>query len=153
MTPEEIRAEVAARPELQSFLGASAGDSNIAGLAAALSLNRTKIVSHFASERGVLDRYPGGQVEADALLTKLENFGNSQHPLAGVVRRAMKFLGTPEGIDLGSNGVQTMLAALTPALLTTQERDGLRAMATVPVTITPSEVQSALFDDMGALRA
>ena len=153
MTPAEIRAEVAASPALQAFLGATAGDSNIEGLAAALSSGRTKIVSHFASERGVLDRYPGGPVAADALLTKLENFGNGQHPLAGVVRRAVKFLGTPEGIDLGSNGVQTMLNALTPALLTEVERDGLRSMAAVPVTLSPSEVQSALFDDMGVRRA
>lgn len=149
MSPEEIRAAVAAAPALQAFLGATAGDSDIAGLAAALSLNRTKVVSHFASERGILDRYPLGPVAADALMGKLEAFATTQHPLAGVVRRAVKFLGTPEGIDLGSNGVQTMLSALTPDVLTTVERDGLRSMATVPVALTPSEVQAALFDDLG----
>lgn len=149
MTPAEIRAAVAADPALQALMGATAGQSDIAGIAAALSVGRTKIVSHFASERGILDRFPGGVVAADALLTKLEGFAQSQHALAGVVRRAVKFLGTPEGIDLGSAGVQTMLAALTPAVLTEVERDGLRSMATVPVVLTPHEVQDALFDDLG----
>lgn len=152
MSPSEIRAAVAGSPQLQAFLGANAGQSDIAGLTAALNTGRTKVVSHFASERGILDRYPGGPVAADALMSKLEAFAATQHPLAGVVRRAVKFLGTPEGIDLGSNGVQTMLAALTPAVLTETERDGLRAMATVPVALTPNDVQAALFDDLGAPR-
>ena len=91
---------------------------------------RSRVVSHFASERGILDRYPGGPTEADVLLVKLEGFAVSAHPMAGIVKRALKFLGTPEGIDLGSNAVQGMLSALTPALLTVEERDGLRAMAT-----------------------
>jgi len=92
--------------------------------------DRSHVVSHFASERGILDRYPGGPAAADALLVKLEQFAASANPMAGIVKRALKFLGTPEGIDLGSNGVQSMLTALTPSLLTTAERDGLRSMAT-----------------------
>ena len=149
MTPEQIRAAVAADPALRALIGPSAGQTDVAALVAALSANRTRIVSHFASERGILDRFPGGPVAADALMSKLEAFSATQHPLAGVVRRAVKFLGTPEGIDLGSNGVQTMLGALTPAVLTEVERDGLRSMATVPVVLTPQEVQAALFDDYG----
>lgn len=93
--------------------------------------NRTRTISHFASERGVLDRYPGGPAAADALLVKLETFAASAHPLAGIVKRALKFLAQAEGLDLGSAGVQTMLAALTPGVLTVEERDGLRSMATV----------------------
>lgn len=150
MTPEEIRAVVLADPALQALIGPSASETDVAALTAALAANRTKVVSHFASERGILDRYPGGPIAADALMDKLEDFATSGHALAGVVRRAVKFLGTPEGIDLGSNGVQTMLAALTPAVLTEEERDGLRSMATVPVVLSPQQVQAALFDDFGA---
>jgi hypothetical protein len=150
MNPEEIRAAITASPELLAMVGANAAETDVAALTAAFNQGRTRIVSHFASERGILDRYPGGPIEADALLTKLETFAVSAHPLASVVRRATKFLGTPEGIDLGSGGVQAMLAQLTPALLTTAERDGLRAMASVPVMLSPQELQAALFDDFGA---
>lgn len=93
--------------------------------------DRSRIVSHFVSERGVLDRHAGGPVAGDALLAKLEAFAQSAQPLAGIVRRALKFLAQPDGIDLGSAGVQGMLDALTDGgVLTTAERDGLRAMAT-----------------------
>ena len=107
---------------------------NLANLASVEALinapNKSRLVSHFASERGILDRYPGGPVEADALLTKLEAFAGTAHHSASIVKRALKFLAQPEGIDLGATGTQAMLSALTPAVLTTAERDGLRAMAT-----------------------
>lgn len=149
MTPAEIRAAVAASPELLALRTTQAATADLAAIAAALSVG-TRLVSHFASERGILDRYPGGPAAADALLVKLEGFAASAHPLAGIVKRALKFLGTPEGIDLGSFGVQTILAALTPGVLSVQERDGLIAMASEPVVVTPAEVQAALFNDDGS---
>lgn len=95
--------------------------------------NRSRLVSHFASERGILDRYPGGPLAADALLLKLEAFAQTGHALASIVRRALKFLGQPEGIDLGSGGVQSMLDALAGGgVISADERGGLRAMATLP---------------------
>jgi hypothetical protein len=152
MPPEQIRAAIQASPALLALVGPNAAETDVAALTAAFNVNRTRLVSHFASERGILDRYPGGPIEADALMTKLEVFAATAHPLASVVKRALKFLGTPEGIDLGSNGVQGMLSALTPAVLTITERDGLRAMASVPVVVTPQELQAAIFDDFGAPR-
>lgn len=152
MTPAEIRAAVQASPALLALVGANAAQTDVAALTAAFNLNRTRLVSHFASERGILDRYPGGPIQADALMSKLELFATTAHPLANVVKRALKFLGTPEGIDLGSGTVQGMLTALTPDVLTVAERDGLRAMASAPVAVSPQELQTALFDDFGARR-
>ena len=117
-------------------------DDMIAGL---LSVGRTQLVSHFASERGILDRYPGGPVQADALLTKIEAFALSAHPLASIVKRAVKFLGQPEGLDLGSPGVQLMLSQLAAGgAITADERAGLIAMATQADPITTNHVSDAL---------
>lgn len=95
--------------------------------------NRTRLVSHFASERGILDRHPSGPLAADALLAKLEAFAQTAHPMAGIVKRALKFLAQPEGIDLGAGGTQQMLGALAQGgAITATELAGLRAMATQP---------------------
>lgn len=116
-------------------------DDLIAGL---LSVDRVRLVSHFASERGLLARFPGGPVAADALLAKLEAFGATGHPLARLVRRMLKFLGQPEGIDLGDPATQAMVGQLTPSVLSETDRDGLRAMATQPDPIRVSQVSDAL---------
>lgn len=140
MTPDAIRAAVAASPELQAL--AAAGDH--VAIAAALSAGRTRLVSHFASERGILARFPGGPAAADALLAKLEDFAQTAHPSARTVRRVLKFLGQPEGIDLGDPATQAMVGQLTPAVLSEAERDGLRAMATAPDPVHHSAVSAAL---------
>ena len=124
-------------------------DDLIAGL---LSVGRAKLMSHFASERGVLDRYPGGPVQADALLTKIEAVALSAHPLASIVKRAVKFLGQPEGLDLGSHGVQLMLGQLAAGgAITADERAGLIAMATQADPITTNHVSDALNRAQGLL--
>jgi hypothetical protein len=123
-------------------------------IAALLSTGRTRLVSHFASERGILDRYqgPGGPIGADALLSKIEGFALSAHPLAGIVKRAVKFLGQPEGIDLGSQGVQGILQLLTQGgVITAEERAALVAMATQPDPITTNQVSDALNKAQGLM--
>lgn len=123
----------------------SADNRQDAAIAAVLSVGRTKLASHFASERGVLERYPGGPVEADALLTKLEAFAATAHPMASIVKRALKFLAQAEGLDLGSPATQGLIAQLQAGgVITTAERDGLAAMATRPDPITPAAVEAAL---------
>lgn len=144
MTPQQIRDAIEADPALQAL--AAAG--NTQAIADALSAGRTKVVSHFASERGILERFPLGPIAGDALLTKLDTFAATAHPMASIVKRAMKFLGQPEGLDLGSPATQGLLDQLAlGGVMTAEERAGLRAMATVADPVTHTEVGAAL---MGA---
>lgn len=141
MTPQEIRSAIDASPELQALAAAR----NDAAIAQALSIGRTALVSHFASERGVLERFAGGPVAADAMLTKLEAFAASAHPLASIVQRALKFLAQTEGLDIGSPTTQALIAQLAAAgVITTAERDGLAAMATRPDPVPVGAVSAAL---------
>lgn len=141
MTPQEIRTAIEADPALQAL--AAAG--NTQAIADALSAGRTKVVSHFASERGILERFPLGPIAGDALLTKLDAFAATAHPMASIVKRAMKFLGQPEGLDLGSPATQGLLDQLAlGGVMTAEERAGLRAMATVADPVTHTDVGAAL---------
>lgn len=142
MTPEQIRDAIAASAELQALQAAG----NVDAIARALSAGRTKIGSHFASERGILERFPAGPLPADALLTKLEVFAASGHPMASIVKRALKFLGQPEGLDVGSPATQGLLVALQAGgVITQDELDGLRAMATVEDPIAREQVTEAIY--------
>ena len=141
MTPQEIQAAVSADPALQALV--AAGD--FAAVAAALSLGRTKVASHFASERGILERYPHGPIAADELLAALEAFADTAHPMARIVGRALKFLAQPEGLDIGSPATQGLLDQLMAGGVISQaQRDGLRAMATVADVVTWPQVQAAM---------
>lgn len=141
MTAQEIRDAIAASPELQAL--AAAG--NHAAIADALSVGRTRIASHFASERGILERYPHGPVAADALIAKLEVFAAAGQPLSRLVGRALKFLAQPEGLDLGSPATQGMLTQLAlGGVIDEQERAGLAAMATATDPVHHSAVSAAI---------
>jgi hypothetical protein len=145
MTPEQIRAAIQARPDL-------AGVTDTVALAEALSVGRTRVQSRMISERGILDQYPGGPVQADALLTILENFASSPVPLASIVSRALRFLRQPDGIDLGAPATQVMLDALAQAqVITAQQREHLRAMVTVPDPVDEMAVRRAIRADDGTL--
>lgn len=141
MTPQQIRDAIEADPALQAL--AAAGNSQ--GIADALSVGRTKVVSHFASERGVLERFPLGPIAGDALLTKLDAFAATAHPMASIVKRAMKFLGQPEGLDLGSPATQGLLDQLAlGGVMTAEERAGLKTMATAPDPVPHEAVTAAI---------
>jgi hypothetical protein len=141
MTPQQIRDAVAASASLQAL----AVNRNDTAIAEALSAGRTKVASRFTSARGVLERYPLGPVAADAVLSKLEAFSNAGHPLSSIVKRAVTFLNQPDGIDLGSGATLAMLNALTAGgVLTTQEHDGLVAIATVANPVPVLDVSNAL---------
>ena len=95
----------------------------------------TMIKPLMMSERGVLAQYPDGPVAADAVLTKLDTFAQTQHALASVVRRALRFLGTDGGIDMGSPATQSMLDAVQQAgVLTASETQKLKALALQPAS-------------------
>lgn len=142
MTHDDIRAAIAADPALQAL--AQAG--NTQAIADALSVGRTRVQSpHIVSERGILDRYAGGPVAADTVLTKLETFAASQHPMAGVVRRALRFLGTEAGLDIGAATTRMLLDQLAAGgAITADEAGHLKALALVPDPVTHTDVGAAL---------
>lgn len=143
MTPQEIRDAIAASAELQAL----AAEGNVQAIAVALSVGRTKVVSHFASERGILERFPLGPIAGDELLAALETFAGTAHPMARIVGRALKFLSQPEGLDIGSSATQGLLDQLMSGGVITQvQRDGLRQMATVPDPIVREQVTEAIYD-------
>lgn len=118
---------------------------SVGAIAALLSVGRTRVASHFASERGILERFPLGPIAGDALLTKLDAFSATAHPMASIVRRALKFLGQPEGLDIGSAATQGMLDQLAlGGVMTAEERAGLKAMATAPHPVAVADVETAL---------
>lgn len=129
----------------QAAIGPLLASGNVGAIAEILSVGRTHAVSHFASERGILERYPGGPIEADALLAKLEGFAQTAHPMARIVGRALKFLAQPEGLDVGSPATRGLLDQLAAGgVITAAERDGLVAMATRPDPIHFTAVAQAL---------
>ena len=141
MTSQEILNAIANDPALVQ-LQFVRNDAEIARL---LSVGRTKVMSHFASERGILERFPAGPLAADALLTKLENFAAAGQPMSSIVHRALKFLAQPEGLDIGASTTQGLIAGLAAGgVITTGERDGLIAMATKPDPITADQVSKAI---------
>ncbi len=141
MNSQEILAAITADPTLAS-LALSRNDAEIARL---LSVGRTKVSSHFASERGILERFPLGPIAADALLTKLETFAAAGQAMSSIVNRAMKFLAQPEGLDIGATTTQGLLDGLEAGgVITAAERNGLRTMATKADPITSEQVSAAL---------
>lgn len=141
MTPQEIRDAIAGSAELQGYQAAG----RVNAIAALLGVGRVKIASHFASERGILERFPAGPIAADALLQKLEAFSASGHAMASIVKRALKFLAQAEGLDIGSPATLGLIDALMAGGVITQaERDGLRAMATVPDPLTDAQIEQAI---------
>lgn len=113
-------------------------------IAAALSVGRTKVASRLISERGILAEF-GDPVAADAMLTKLETFAASAHPLASVVKRALKFLAMPDGIDIGLPTTRALLDQLALAgVITTAEAETVKGLAVVPDPVSTQDVTKAL---------
>ena len=92
--------------------------------------DRVRTVSTMISERGVLEKYPDGPLAGDAVLAKLEAFSVSGHPLASIVKRALKFLSNPEGLDVGSAATQMLITQLgAGGVITVDEAAKLKALA------------------------
>lgn len=90
--------------------------------------------SRWISELGIMELYPDGPVAADALLAKLETFAATQHALAGVVRRVLRFL-QGNGFDIGSATSHNMLSVLAQAsVVSADEATKLKALANKPAS-------------------
>ena len=115
-------------------------------VAALLSQGRTRYVTTRVSEAGLLERWPTGPVEADAFLAKLEVFAQSGHALAGVVRRALKFLGTPDGLDIGAAATHAMLLQQLAAggVISSDEAAHAQALSQQAAPVALADVSRAL---------
>lgn len=106
-------------------------------------------LSHLISERGILNNYAGGALAADAVLTKLEVFSNTSHPLASITKRALKFLSTSEGLDIGAAKTQEMIDSFVfyteSTGITLEEAQQLKALAPVRLNlVTWEQCQAAM---------
>lgn len=116
-------------------------------VAAKVNADRTPITTALmVSEKGIMKAYDGGPLAADAVLSKLEAFALTAHPLASITKRALKFLAQPEGLDIGDPSTQAMIDGLvTVAAITADEGTKLKALApTVPNTVTWEQCQTAM---------
>jgi hypothetical protein len=121
---------------------ARAGDQAIADI---LSAGRVKVVPRMVSERGILNDYPGGPIEADAVLSNLETYAGAGQALSSVVNRAIRFLRDPDGIDIGAASTRAMLDALAGGgVITAAECAGLKSLAEQPEIITHADVSRAV---------
>jgi hypothetical protein len=154
MSPNEIRAAIAASPALQAMQ--AAGDH--AGIAAALSVGRTRRDGGTKfSSLGIAERYASlnglpGPLAAELCLQKLEGFATaasaSTDPatklLGQATRRQMGHL-AGGGMAVGSVAVGQMLAVIVQAgALTQAEATALQDVANVPDPIPHEAVTAAI---------
>lgn len=120
-------------------------EGNYHVIAAKVSLNRKMIMERRVSEIEVLNEYPDGPVAADAVIVKLETYGAGSGTYSGVVRRAFKSFGTPEGINFGAPHVQQILTQLAAEnVLTVDESTKLKNMALMDAPVSWEQCQAAL---------
>jgi uncharacterized protein YbaP (TraB family) len=150
MTPEQIRAAIAARPEL-------AGVTDSQALADALSAGRTKVVPKMVSARGLAEHL--GAIPAEIVLMKLEGARDAmlasadqqQKVLGSLLRRQLAFLNT-DGLDFGSAALRSMLDQFGAlGVLTAAEVTALKAIALEPDPLSELAVRSAIWADDGTL--
>ena len=114
-------------------------------IAAMLSTGRTKYVTTRKVAIGVVGAYPGGPLEADILLDKLEAYALAQSTLSRLVGRAMAALAAEPGLDLGDPSTHAMLGALAQAgVITADEAAALKSIASVADQISTQQVSDAL---------
>ena len=161
MTPQQIRAAIAASPELQALAAAR----NDAAIAEALSAGRTRLRSHIITERGV--RQYLSIVDGAAFLKLLRDVNQATTAPAWLTA-VLNALGVPseqqwayfdtlqcgwawlraEGIDLGASQVQSMLdliAAGNNSLASACA--SLKALGTEPDPVHVNDVSAVLNAD------
>lgn len=151
MTAAEIRAAISAAPAIAALL------PDTAAVAAALSVGRTRLVERNITERRIIAEL--GPVDGDAFLTALESFVAAtlppQHPLAayqGGIRRAVTWLKSPVGLDVGNAHSQQMLDAMAAAgIVTAASAATVKALGREPAPVSEFDVRRAVFADDGTL--
>lgn len=116
-----------------------------------LSAGRTEVYNRMTSSRGVAELYAGGPVAAEVVLMKLEGASTAmlasavpqEKVLGSLLKRQLGFL-AGEGLDFGSAALRAVLDSFVPSILTQEEVDALKAIATRPATISVDAVSKAL---------
>ena len=125
---------------------------NDAAIAEALSVGRTKVVSNFFKARGIAAAYPGGPLESEVIMIKLETAATSmlastdpaQNVLGSLLNRQLGFL-KGEGLDFGDPTLRGMLDQFeVEGVLTSQEVTNLKSLALAPDPIHVNDVSIAL---------
>ncbi|MCO4101732.1 MAG: hypothetical protein HEQ38_20535 [Gemmatimonas sp.] len=150
MTADEIRAAITSDPAILALM------PDTVAIAAALSAGRTRLVERLITERRILSTL--GVVDGAAFLSALEAFAAAtlpeQHPLAlyhAGIARAVGWLKTDDGIDIGDATSQAMLDALAAAGVVTVESAAIvKALARVPAPLSELDVRRAVFADDGS---
>lgn len=160
MTPEQIRAAIAASEDLRALVPDSGA------IAAALSVGRSvRNTATKYTSLGIAERYPSlgglpGPLAAELCLQKLEGFAAaamaSTAPatklLGAATARQMGHL-AGAGMAVGSPAVGDMLAVIVQAgALTQAEADALQDVAREPAPITEYAVRVAIYADDGSLK-
>lgn len=120
-------------------------------IAALLSVGRTEVYNRMTSARGLAELYPGGPAGAEVVLMKLEGAAaalkaSTDQALkvqGSLIARQLGFLNT-DGLDFGSTALRSMLDQFVPSILTPEEVEGLKAVATRPAPISIDAVSRAL---------
>ena len=141
---QEIDAKAASDPAFAAMLAIR--DDN--GMAASLSVDRTKLVEYMMTERGVMSTL--GIVDGEVALKALEDFAAStptDPALAAVhpgIRRMLAWLKTT-GINIGDPLARSMLDLMESSdILTQASVDALKELAVAPDPVSADQVSEAL---------
>lgn len=151
MTAAEIRAAIEAAPQISALM------PDTAAIAAGLSEGRTRLAERMVTERRILSAL--GVIAGAAFLDALDTFADAalppEHPLAAYhsgIRRAIGWLKTDDGIDIGDAASQAMLTILAQAgIVDATSAEAVKALALVPDPISEFDVRRAVFADDGTL--
>ena len=154
MTADEIRAAIAADPALQALV------PDTQAIADALSAGRTKVVSRMTSARGMASLLPGGPLQAEMILLKLEAARDAllastdpgEKLMGSMLRRQLDFL-SRDGLDFGDAALREMINQLgAQSVLTAEEVTAIKTIGVVPAPVDEYAVRVAIYNDDGSLR-
>jgi len=129
MTPSEIRAAIAASPELTAL--AAAGSTQ--AIADALSVGRTKLVATEVGAGTILEVL--GMATGNALLDLIDTVADFRHVRPLVQQGRLR---------LDSALVIATMQSLVGTVLTQAQADALKARATAPDPVTHQQVSAAI---------
>lgn len=137
MTPNEIRAAIAADPALQALV------PDTVALAAALSARATRFAPTLIGVGRVMDCL--GPVEGAAVLDALDALRATVSP----VKWAWLLLERGE-LDVGLASVRMQIDALTPSVFSVEQAAKLKALAP-SVPVDEFSIRCAIYNDDGSL--
>lgn len=148
ITPTQLKAEIEQRVGQDPDFAAMYNNRNDSGMAASLSVGRTRLTETMLTERSVISTL--GIVDGETALASLEAFVASTPTSPDMlqvqpgIKRMLGWLKTT-GVDVGNPITQSMLDLLgTAGILDTNSVNTLKTMAIVPDVITANQVSEAI---------